>query len=216
MPVRTLRLASTVLPHLSPPSSHGSKLGRHQQSRVSFGHSSAHVTSREHSHHAGQAIMGALCRHTCSTPCRLPSSHRAKQGQATAEGSRVADSRGDAKFVSLLLDLAGQLASGRQNKEGGPLPGIPARGLHVQEPRQQEAAGLARPSLGDGHQVPALQGNWPGLGLDGGGLSVASSGDLRGTGRTVSVRLLCRAGGSAGQLLAWLRVSARPLGRGLA
>ena len=82
------------------------------------------------------------------------------------EGSRVADARGATKLVSLFLDLHCQLASGRKHKDGGPIVRMLAGGFDVEEPWQQEPAGLATASLGYGNQIPALDRNRPGLRLD--------------------------------------------------
>lgn len=104
----------------------------------------------------------------------LMKQHRACEGRS----SRILDASGAAKFVGFLLDLDSQLAGGRQDQHAGAHARVRSNSIDVQEARQQEAAGLATASLGNGHQIPALQGYGPGLRLNWRRRLVASASDL--------------------------------------
>lgn len=109
-----------------------------------------------------------------------------RDSTSTMGNARVADARGAAKLVGLLLDLHCQLASGSKHENCWPVVCWLACRLHMQESWQQEPTGLAAASLGNGHNIPALDCNWPGLRLDWCGLLVACPADLA-TGRTRQV-----------------------------
>ena len=93
------------------------------------------------------------------------------------EGLRVAYARGASKFVCLSLDLEGQFSRGCEH-EHAQAAILTSHLLDVHKAWQQEAAGLATASLGNGDKIAALHGDRPGLGLDGCRLLVPSSMDL--------------------------------------
>ena len=91
--------------------------------------------------------------------------------------SRVADSRGPSKLLSLLFDLDSQLSCWGQHKHTEAAIAA-SHFLNVHEAWQQESTGLTTACLGNGHKVASLHSHRPGLGLDGRWLLVSGSMDL--------------------------------------
>lgn len=86
---------------------------------------------------------------------------------------RVPDAGELSKLVGFDLDLVGELASGSQNKHGGPVTRIIASLLDVHKTWQQESTGLTGSGLSNGDEVSTFHSNGPGLRLDRGWLCEA-------------------------------------------
>lgn len=80
---------------------------------------------------------------------------------------RVPDAGVLSKLVGFYLNLVGELASGSQDKNSGPIARVVSSLLNMHESWQKESTRFAGSCLRDSDQVPTFHGNGPGLRLDG-------------------------------------------------